>query len=83
VCTILKQLIQEVARIVEKLPPDKGDELAEDLDTISTQATAEKPVKKYWELSKKGIIDAAQAVGAIGETAIGLVTKLGPLLGFA
>ncbi|HEV3384123.1 MAG TPA: COR domain-containing protein, partial [Gemmata sp.] len=80
---ILKQLIQEVARIIEKLPADKGGELAEDLDTISTQATAKTPVKKYWELSKKGIIDAAEAVGAVGKTAIELSAKLGPLLGFA
>ncbi len=78
---LLQSLAQEVARIIEKLPPEKAEEAAKDLETITDESIKEKPAKKYWELSKKGIIDAAKAVGVLGTTAIELVNKLGPLLG--
>ncbi len=80
--SLLKQLAEETAKFAEKFPAEKAEEVATDLETITEQSTSDKPVRKYWELSKKGMIEAAETVGAIGATAIGLVQKLGPLLGF-
>jgi small GTP-binding protein len=82
---LLQSLAQEVAKIVVKLPPEKVEEAAEvadHLERITDESVKEKPKKSYWELSKKGIIEAAEAVGKVGETAIKLVSKLGTILGF-
>ncbi len=79
---LLQSLAQEMAKVIEKLPPEKAEEAATDLETITEETIKEKPTKKYWELSKKGIIEAAQAVDVVGKTAIDLVTKLGPMLGW-
>lgn len=82
---LLQALAKEVGKIVENMPEDKAqkaEEVADDLEAITDESIKEKPTKKYWELSKKGIIEAAQAVGVVGATAIQLVTKLGGLLGW-
>lgn len=77
---LLQSLAQEMVKVVEKLPPEKVDEAVSDLEAFTDESIKDKPTRKYWELSKQGIIDAAQAVGAVGETAINLVTKLSDLL---
>ena len=79
---LLKQLAQEIAKVVEKLPKEKAESVANDLDTLTKEATSAAPRKKWWELSKEGIIEAAQAAGAVGTTAIALLAQLSPLLGF-
>ena len=78
---LLESLAQEVAKIADKLPPDKAEEAAQDLETITKEASKEKPTKRYWEISGKGLIEAAKTVGTIGTTAIGLVERIMKLLG--
>jgi len=79
--TLLKQLHVEVGRIAKELPPEKAEEAAADLETLTQEATKEKPRRRWWELSAEGIIDAAKSVGQVGVTAIALIEKLLPLLG--
>ena len=78
--SLLKELAQEVAKIAEEQPAEKAQETADHLESVTKQATAEKRSKSIWEFSKKGIIDAAQAVGAVGSTAIKLVDQISKLL---
>ena len=81
--TLLKQLVQEVEKVAKAQEPAEAEETAEHLVVLTKQAVSEKPNKGYWNLSKEGIIDAAKTVGEVGGTAIGLLAKLGKLLGFA
>ena len=79
--TLLVRLHEEMATIAGQLPPERAKEAAEDLETFTQEATKENPRRKWWELSAEGIMGAAQSVGQVGKTAIGLVEKLLPLLG--
>ncbi len=77
---ILQQLHQEMAAIAPQLPPEKAEEAADDLEKLTDEVTKEKPRRKWWQLSAEGVKEAAQSVGEVGKTAIGLIEKLQPLL---
>lgn len=79
---LLKQLTQEVAKVADELPDEKADDAADALETLTKEVARESPRKEWWNLSAKGITDAAKATGTIGTTAISLVKELGPMLGF-
>jgi GTPase SAR1 family protein len=78
---ILQELIQAVAEIATQLPRIQAQDLADDLKTLTDQATKEHPRRKWWQLSSEGIREAAKAAGTIGEKALSLLDKLLPLLG--
>jgi hypothetical protein len=73
-------LAQQVANIAARLPPDDAGALADAYETLTKEATRDAPSREWWELSLQGIREAAQSVGAIGNTAIDLVGKLTPLI---
>ncbi len=78
--TLLQQLAEEVAKIAAAQQPADADETADALETLTKEATREKPRPEWWKLSAKGICEAASTVGAVGTTAIALVDKLTNLL---
>ncbi|MCP5119073.1 MAG: GTP-binding protein, partial [bacterium] len=78
---LLEQLAQEVAKIAEKLPKEKAEEVADDLDRFTGEVTKDNPKRKWWELSADGILEAAKSAGQIGATAITIIDKVRPLLG--
>ena len=59
----LEKLNQAVAEMVKLLPEEKQREVAQDLKTLTDEATSSSPRKKWYELSAEGIIEAAKAVG--------------------
>ena len=79
--SVLQQLSQEVAKVAEKLSNEQAAELADDLGRLTDEATREAPKRKWWEISAKGIKEAAETVGAVGKQAVDLVKQLEGLLG--
>jgi hypothetical protein len=79
--TLLVQLHEQMAKVAEQLPPEEAEQAADDLETLTREATKDKPRRRWWELSAEGIMDAAKSVGQVGTTAVALVQKLLPLLG--
>lgn len=77
---LLKNLTAEVGKMCEGLPEEKAEQVADDLQTLTKEATKEKPRKKWWELSVEGIKEAAESVGEIGKTTLLLLTDLVPFL---
>jgi len=77
---ILKMLATEVGKISKELPKEQAEQVANDLQTLTNEATSENPRKKWWQLSAEGIKEAAQSVGEVGKTALMLLTKLIPIL---
>lgn len=59
----LEKLNQAVAEMVKLLPEEKQREVAQDLKTLTDEATSSSPRKKWYELSAEGLIEAAKAVG--------------------
>jgi len=61
----LKVLAIEVAKLAKELPPDKAEEVTRDLDSLTSEAVAKNPRKKWYELSLQGILDAAIFVASM------------------
>ncbi len=68
--TELEKLNQAVTEMVKLLPEEKQREVAQDLKTLTDEATSESPRKKWYELSAEGLIEAAQAVGEVATPVI-------------
>ncbi|QDT95532.1 Miro-like protein [Gimesia aquarii] len=78
--TLLRELAGEVANIAAEQAPEDADATADALETLTKEATRLSPRKDWWDLSVKGIQDAAKAVGTVGATAVVIAEKLGGLL---
>lgn len=56
----LERLCQQVEQMLAELPQEKGEEVAQDLDSLVKEATKETPRKKWYELSAEGLLEAAK-----------------------
>jgi hypothetical protein len=61
----LQELAQAVAEMSGQLPEGVQQRVAQDLQTLTEQATSDNPERKWYELSAKGLIEAAKAVGEV------------------
>jgi hypothetical protein len=66
----LEKLNKAVTEMVKLLPEEKQREVAQDLKTLTDEATSSSPRKKWYELSAEGLIGAAKAVGEIATPVI-------------
>jgi GTPase SAR1 family protein len=57
----LEHLCQQVEQMLTKLPEEKKEEVAQDLDSFVKEATKDAPRRKWYELSAEGLIEAAKA----------------------
>jgi hypothetical protein len=58
----LKAVAVEVANLAKKLPPEDAEKVSKDLETLTSEAVSKKPRKEWYELSAKGILEAAKTV---------------------
>ena len=79
---VLEELVKQVQLLIAALPADKQEaapEVAENLEMVVKQATSAKPNRKWYSVSKDGLLEAAQFVndfgGSIGKT-LGRLDKL-------
>ena len=61
----LGKLALEVANLARALPPEKAEEASRSLETFTSEVLAKKPRKEWYELSAKGLIEAARTVAAM------------------
>lgn len=61
----LKALAVEVARLAKQLPPEQAEAVSKDLETLTTEAVSKKPRKEWYELSAKGLLEAAKTVAEL------------------
>jgi hypothetical protein len=73
----LEELNRVVREMVKLMPEEKQREVAQDLKTLTDEATSGSPRKKWYELSAEGLIEAAKAVG---ETATPVITAVKAIL---
>lgn len=76
----LEELAQAVADMSEHLPETLQQRAAQDFQTLTEQATSTKPDKKWYELSSKGLIDAAKTVGEIATPVVSATKAILALL---
>jgi hypothetical protein len=63
----LKELHEAVAEMAKRLPEAQAKTVAQDLQTLSTEAVSNAPRRKWYELSADGLLDAAKTVAGLGE----------------
>jgi len=76
----LERLHQQVAAMARQLSEDKQKQLAKDLKEFSEQALSDEPRKRYLNVSKEGLIEAAETVQKIGKPVIQTVKTIVALL---
>lgn len=76
----LEKLHTAVADMMKQLPSSQQESVCTDLATLTREATATNPRKEWWELSAKGLLEAAQALGAIAAPVINAVKAVVALL---
>lgn len=58
----LEEVTVEVAKLAAALPKEAGDSVARDLESFTGEVTADHPRREWYELSAKGLLEAAKAV---------------------
>ena len=76
----LSDLARHVAEMTKALPPDKARAAARDLETFTNEAIAKSPRREWYQLSGKGLIEAANTIAEIGAPVVKAVKTLFTLL---
>lgn len=80
---LLEQLLNEIKALNEKVPESQMqavENMAKRADTLINESKSESPEKEWYELSLKGITDAATSLGEIATPVMNIVEALSPLL---
>src|SRR5262249_24297114 len=77
---LVKQLADQIAAISAKVDPKQTQRMGNDLQTLTTEMAQQEPRRPWYELTLKGLKEAAEAVGEIAKPVIETVSKLMPLL---
>lgn len=67
---LLAQLQQQSQSILPALPAESREEFAQSVEGLVKESAKEKPIKRWYEASKDGIVEAAQALGEAAEPII-------------
>ena len=81
--SLLEQLVKQVQQPIAALPVDKQEEapqVAENLELLVKQATSAKPNRKWYAVSKDGLLEASQFVKDLGVSMAGTLGSLEKLL---
>ena len=76
---LLEQLVKQVQQLIAALPVDKQNEapqVAENLEMLVKQATSPKPNRKWYSVSKDGLLEASQFVKDFGVSIAGTLGSL-------
>ena len=80
----LKALLEafhlEANKIADQLPNAKKEEFLKDVEMITSDVQAQKK-SKFFDISKEGLMEAAQAVGGVGVTFMELIPQIMKFLG--
>ena len=81
--TLLEQLLTEIKTLNTKVPATQAqavENMAKRADTLVTESKSATPDKEWYQLSFKGIKEAALAIGDAAKPVLDIAEKLSPLL---
>lgn len=76
----LKELAQAVEAMIQSLPKEQSEEVADDMKRLVEEATKPAPNKKWYSVSIDGLTKAAENLGQVGEPVVKLAAKVLALL---
>jgi hypothetical protein len=77
---LINDLLKQVATASKDMPPDKAKQMARDAEALVGEVSGPAPRKEWYELSIKGLQNAAKAVGEVGKPILETTAKLLPLI---
>ena len=77
---LMRTLSDQVQGLAQKLDPEKAKEVAQDFETLASEAAKPQPRKKWYEMSAQGLIEAAKSVQEFAVPIATTVSALLPLL---
>ena len=80
---LLEELVKQVQQLIAALPVDKPEEapqVAENLEMLVKQATSAKPNRRWYSVSKDGLLEASQFVTDLRVSMAGTLGSLEKLL---
>lgn len=80
--TLLEELRQNMEQVIAKLPEDKQEEAAENLEMLTKAATAATPNRKWYSVSSEGLLEAANYVKEFSGSVTTTIRNLTKLLEF-
>jgi len=79
--SLLEKLEQEVKALLPKLPEEKREETAGNLELLTKAVTSAKPNRKWYSVSSEGLLEASKYVKDFTGNIAGTIGSLGKLLG--
>ena len=77
---LLAALRAQVEALAKELPPAKGEQVRNDLETLAREAKSPEPRKSMFTVTAEGLVDAAKTVAAMTPSITSTVMELGKLL---
>ena len=78
---LLKNLTHQVGEMIKSMPEKDAKKVEKNFDMLVKEATSEEPDQQWYEVSAKGLVEAAKALGEAGKPILELVPKVLALLG--
>ena len=77
---LVRALTEQIAALSKQVDPKQTQNMGDAVETISKEMTKSEPRRAWYDLSLKGLKEAAEALGEVGTPILGIVKKLWPLL---
>jgi hypothetical protein len=77
---LVAELTAQISAVASKVDPAKTQKLGKNLEVLSKELAQPEPERAWYDLSLKGIKEAAEAIGQIATPILGVVAKLSALL---
>jgi hypothetical protein len=77
---LLQQLVLAVNDSSKSANKEQAETMARDVESLTKEVTSSKPRREWYEVSVKGLQQAAENIGKIGEPILKIVGQLLPLL---
>lgn len=77
---LMKELTDQITAVSSQIDPKQAQRLGSDLQTLSSEMAQAEPRQAWYELSIKGLKDAAEAVGEIALPIVSTLQKIATLL---
>ena len=77
---LIEQLIKQVNEVSKTCKVAHADSMARDVESLTKEVASKSPRREWYELSVKGLKEAATAIGEVGKPILETLQKLAPLV---
>lgn len=77
---LIKQLNEAIKVVAPNADPSHIKKMGKNLEALSNEISSDEPEREWYEVSLKGLKEAAKAVGEVATPIIDIINKLSPLL---